>query len=462
MKAWRTPSESAIQKSLKLHTLQFPICRDRSSEHSDPDPRSAHMPPPDLVLKNAALRGGRRADIAISAGRIVAVEPGIEATAPMEDLGGRLVLPGFCDSHVHLDKACLLSRLDRDLGDLQAAIGAVSSLKAGFTEDDVYRRGGRCIEKAVMQGTTHMRTHVELDPAIGLRGFHAVMALKRDYAWAIDLSVCVFPQEGMLNNPGTEALLVEALEHGADLLGGCPYTDSEPGAHISRIFHLARRFNVDIDFHLDFDLDPSWMHLDDVVTETEASGWGGRVAVGHVTKLSAINDERLAAIAARLADTGIAVTSLPATDLYLTGRDHDHGVPRGVAPVHRLARRGVCCSVATNNVMNPFTPFGDLSLLRMANLYANVCHAGPGDFGAVLALVTDGAARLMNVQGYGLHVGATADLVVLDATDENEALGEIAAPLVGFKSGRRTFTRALPTLHRSGRHVLAPVATTLP
>ena len=100
-----------------------------------------------------------------------------------------------------------------------------------------------------------MRTHVEIDPRIGMAGFDAVQRLKRDYAWAIDLEICVFPQEGLLNDPGTEELLVAACEAGADLIGGCPYTDSNPHAHIARIFEIAQRFDLDIDFHLDFDLD---------------------------------------------------------------------------------------------------------------------------------------------------------------------------------------------------------------
>src|SRR5207249_10555509 len=129
---------------------------------------------------------------------------------------------------------------------------------------------------------------------------------------------------------------------------------------------LARRFDFEIDFHLDFDLDTSWMDLDEVCRQTVAHQYGGRVAVGHVTKLSALSGEPLAAAAKRLADAGVAVTVLPATDLLLMGRDHTQSVPRGVALVHRLLDHGVICSLATNNVLNPFTPFADCSLLRMA------------------------------------------------------------------------------------------------
>src|SRR3546814_1021652 len=103
--------------------------------------------------------------------------------------------------------------------------------------------------------STHIRTHVEVDPRICLRSFAAIRKLKADYAWAVDLEICVFPQEGLLNDPGTEELLVAALEQGADLIGGCPYTDSDPHGQIDRIFAIARQYDVDIDFHLDFDID---------------------------------------------------------------------------------------------------------------------------------------------------------------------------------------------------------------
>ena len=159
-------------------------------------------------------------------------------------------------------------------------------------------------------------------------------------------------------------------------------------------------------------------------------------------RLSNVCGTELAALA--------AVTALPATDLYLMGRDHTHNIPRGVTPVHRLAREGIACSIATNNVLNPFTPFGDASLLRMANFYANVAHAGISEFDACLDLVTDLPARLMNLRDYGIAVGNPADLVLLDATDPADAVRTLAPPLWGYKAGRRSFTRPPAELHPPG------------
>ena len=405
----------------------------------------------DLVLRNARIagRGAAAFDIAVAGGRIVDIAASMATDARSQDLGGRLVTPGFVDTHIHLDKSCILDRCRSEHGTLQEAIAQVAAAKRAFTEDDVYERGRRTLEKAIVQGTTHMRTHVEVDPRIGLKSFAAIRRLKRDYAWAIDLEICVFPQEGLLNDPGTEELLVAACRQGADLIGGCPYTDSDPRGQIARIFAIAREFDLDIDFHLDFDLDALRMDLHEVCRQAQAHRYGGRVAVGHVTKLSALPKAALDMMAKQLAASGVAVTVLPATDLFLMGRDHDHNVPRGIAPAHRLAAHGVTCSLATNNVLNPFTPFGDCSLIRMANLYANVAQAGSAhELASCFDLVTREPARLMNLDGYGIAVGNPADLIVLDCADPAMAIAEVAAPLMGFKRGRASFSRAAAVLHR--------------
>ncbi|OAF10398.1 amidohydrolase family protein [Bradyrhizobium neotropicale] len=406
----------------------------------------------DLIFRNALLRSSATpVDIGVKGGRIAAIEPTLFCEAIEIDIGGRVALPGFVDTHIHLDKACLLGRCDHDHGSLGDAIRAVSAMKRDFTVEDVYARGARVIERAIVHGTTRMRTHVEIDPRISLRSFEAVKALKRDYAWALDLSLCVFPQEGLTNDPGGEELLVQALRDGGGVIGGCPYTDTDPHAHLERIFDLAQAFDVDVDLHLDFDLDPSWSHLDEVCRLTERRNYGGRVAIGHATKLSALPPERLKSVTSQLARAGIAVTVLPATDLYLMGREATHNAPRGLTLAHKLAADGVVCSVATNNVLNPFTPFGDASLLRMANFYANVAHASVADFDTCLDLVTELPARLMNLTDYGIKVGNPADLVVLDTQDSRFAIAELPDIVMGFKNGRKTFERQRPALFHPSR-----------
>ena len=275
------------------------------------------------------------------------------------------------------------------------------------------------------------------------------MPLIDEYKWAIDIEICIFPQEGLLNNPGTDELMVQALQKGGSVVGAAPYTDSDPRGQIDRVFEMASQFDIDIDMHLDFGSDPTELDLDYVCDLTDRFGYGGRVAIGHVTKLSTALPERLAEKARRLARSGVAVTVLPSTDLFLMGRQQDHSVMRGVAPAHQLHNEGVTCSLSTNNILNPFTPFGDCSLIRMANLYANGCHVGAReDIVECYQMVTDRPAKLMRLDGYGIEVGKWADLVVLDCYDRTAAVAELAQPLWGFKRGRRTFIRSPAELHR--------------
>ncbi|MFG1190809.1 amidohydrolase family protein [Xanthobacter flavus] len=407
----------------------------------------------DLIVKNARLPDApdHIVDIAVAAGRIKAIAPEITADAEVVDAEGCLVAPGFVETHIHLDKSCILDRCASRRGDLEEAIAEVARAKKDFTPEDVYARGRRTIEKAIAQGTTHMRTHLEVDPGIGLRGFEGVMRLVEDYRWAMDIEVCVFPQEGLTNNPGTDELMVEALRRGAKAVGAAPYTDTDPHGQIDRVFEMARDFDVDIDMHLDFGADPTALDLDYVCTLTERFGWGGRVAIGHVTKLAYVEPERLAQIATRMRDCGVALTVLPSTDLFLMGRDRTFAKTRGVTPAHLLLQHGVNCSLSTNNVLNPFTPFGDCSQLRMANLNANICHVGSAhDMTECFHMVTSRPARLMNLADYGLEAGKAADFVIIDSSSPRAAVAELSPVLAAFKGGRRTLTRERAKLHFPG------------
>lgn len=404
----------------------------------------------DLILRNARIadRPGGPVDIGIKDGRFAAIEVGLpKGDAPDQNLNGRLLVPGFVETHIHLDKSCLLGRCNCEKGTLEEAIGEVAKAKKEFTEEDVYARAAQTLEKAVKNGTNVMRTHVEVDPRVGLTSFRALKQLKQDYAWAIDLELCVFPQEGLLDDPGCEDIMLQALREGADVVGGAPYMDKDSHGQIAKIFAMAEEFDVAVDFHLDFALDPSHLDLVEVCRMADATGWGGRVAIGHVTKLSAMPPADFAAAARRLADAGVAVTVLPATDLYLTGRDHAFNVPRGVTPAHKLRALGVTSNISTNNVLNPFTPFGDVSLIRMINLYANVTQVGTtADLAGCLDMVTSQSAKILNRLDYGIEVGNPADLVVLDCETKAQAVCEIAPPLFGLKRGVRTFIKPAASL----------------
>ena len=403
----------------------------------------------DMILRNAILAGQATAvDIGFAGGKIAAIGPQLAASGRELDLGGRMVIPPFCETHIHLDKSCILNRCVSEKGTLEEAIAQVAAQKKSFTPEDVYERACRTLTKAVSHGTMHMRTHLEVDPVIGLISLEGVLAAIDKFKWAIDVEICVFPQEGLTNNPGTEELMVAAMKKGARTVGGAPYTDTDSRGQIDRIFHIAREFDADVDMHLDFGNNADYVDIDYVCEQTEKFGYGGRVAAGHVTKYTYMAPARLAALTKQLASAGVALTVLPATDLYLMGRDRDHNHTRGVLRVHEMLEHGVNCSLSTNNVLNPFTPFGDCSLVRMANLYANTAHVGLRDFSNCLDMVTSRPAKLLRRDAaYGIELGKPANLVVLDCNTPEEAVSELAIPLYGFKGGRMSFSRKAVELH---------------
>jgi len=398
----------------------------------------------DLIVLGAQLAGqaeGQLMDIGVSGGRIVAIEPTLSADAEIFDAGGRLACGGLIETHIHLDKSRLLDICPAEPGRSISPVHYVAPFKPGITEADVRTRAEQTLRECLKHGTTHIRTHVEVDPGIGLRGFDAVASLAQEYRWAVDMQLCVFPQEGLTNYPGTDELLVQALKRGAQVIGAAPRYDTDHGAQLRRIFELAREFDVDIDMHLDFGNTPEDLDVLLVCELTEQYGLVGRVTAGHMTKLSVMPPADMAAVARRLANAGVSVTVLPATDLYLMGRDQDHGVRRGVADANFLCEHGVNCSLSSNNVLNPATPYGDCSLIRMANLHANLLQVSqPQQLHECFSMLTDRSARILNLRDYGIKVGNPADIVVIDSTSPERAVAEVRHPVAVFKRGRRTVT----------------------
>ncbi len=405
----------------------------------------------DLILRNVRLANGDAAvDIAVAGGKIAAIGPRVSGEGESVDGGGRFVSPGLVESHFHLDKSRILDRVappeDRRATDYMKRVSAV---KDTFTPEDIYARARQTLEQCLVNGVMNMRTHIEVDAPIALGGYEAIERLAKDYAWAIDLQLCVFLQEGWTNVPGAEANVVAALKRGAQVVGGAPRYDADGPGQIERIFALAKEFDVDVDIHGDGGYTTHDMMAWQICDLADRMGWGGRVAIGHGNKYSCLPDAELAALGKRFADSGVAVAVLPATDLFTSGRHLEHSVIRGVADAHALIAQGANCSISTNNVLNPFTPYGDCSLVRIANLYANVVQRGTEkDLSECFAMVSDRPARMLRKADYGIAVGNPADLIVWDAKTPAEVIATVAQPLMGFRRGRRVFTRETPTLHK--------------
>ena len=244
----------------------------------------------DLILRKRALIGPstRPTDIGIRAARSPRSRRASRPTARPSTSAAGWSAPGFIETHIHLDKSCILDRCRAEKGDLEEAIREVARAKEALHARRTFTRAPRGRwRKAILNGTTHMRTQLEVDPGIGLRGLEGVRRWSSEYAWAIDIEICMFPQEGLLNNPGTDELMVEALKSGGSVVGAAPYTDFDPHGQIDRIFAIAREFDIDIDMHLDFG--PTAGRPGPRSTSASrprSTSYGGRVAIGHVTKLS--------------------------------------------------------------------------------------------------------------------------------------------------------------------------------
>ena len=395
----------------------------------------------DLILRGAQLADrDAPVDILVEGGLIVTVGDahGIAARETI-DLDGRVVTPGLVDAHIHLDKAFLDDRITTTYGTLDEAIRLTAEAKREFTIDDIQSRARRALDRAVRAGTTAMRTHVEVDPIVGLTGMEAVLPLRDEYQKAIDLQVCAFAQEGILQAPGTEGLLRRALTMGADVIGGCPYNDTDGAEHVRIVFGLAVAFGVDADFHVDFADEPEHLHIREVVAETLRTGWRGRVVVGHLTELAAVPPYRQGELVADIAAARIGVIALPATDLYLMGRRDELNVRRGLAPVRRLLDAGARVALASNNLCNPFTPVGTADLIDVTYLTALAAHMGTAaDVRRLLNTITVHPAAMLRLPDYGLDPGCRADLVAWDCERVEEIVTLRPPRTLVVKRGRVT------------------------
>ena len=401
----------------------------------------------DLEIKNARIEGYEDlVNIRILDGEIAKIAS-VFANSSEEitvlnsyDAKGHLVSPGFFESHIHLDKACILDRCTIEEGTLEEAVEQTGKAKKSFTEDDVYQRAANVVEMAIKKGTMGIRTFVETDPKTELRSLKAIQKVRQQYAFAIDIEICAFAQEGLTGSIATQHLIKKALENGADLIGGCPYKDEDPSAHIEMIFDIAQEYDVDVDFHLDFDLDPENSSIPKIAEEVRKRAYQGRVSIGHVTKLSAMTAEQKKKMFSLLMEAKITLTVLPATDIFLNGRDYRKLIPRGMVNANELANFGIRTTISSNNILNAFTPFGDASLLRMGNMYANIAQIAKDDeLEEVYRMIGENAARLLGTYK-PIKEGSPATLLILETNSSIDVVRRIAQPIAGFKNGTQTFS----------------------
>jgi cytosine deaminase len=366
-------------------------------------------------MSEVLLRGGRPwgrdapADLLIRDGRIARVGPGLDAPgARVIDLDGRLLLPGLVEAHCHLDKTLY--------GGPWVPHSAEDTL-AGRIGNDLARRaelGVPSVERirallATMAsfGTTHVRSHTDIDPQVGLRGVEAV----REAAESSPLSVrqVAFPQHGVLTNPGTAELLEEALKSGVEAIGGLDPAgiDRDPVRHLDLIFSLAERYGTHIDIHLHDGGSLGAWELELIIERTRALGLGGRVTVSHAYALGEVYQDRLAQ---GLAEAGVAIA---------TAAVYSFPVP----PVKKLRAAGVTVACGHDGIRDLWGPYGSGDMLERAmHLAYRSTFRADHDIELALEAATYGGARALGLEGYGLRQGDRADLVAVPVTGAAQAV----------------------------------------
>ena len=385
-------------------------------------------------MADLLLRGGRpwghggAADVLVRDGRIAAVGV-VDGTDGAEelDVGGRLLLPGLVDAHCHLDKTLFGGPwVPHSAGDaLEDRIANDRTRRAELGIPSVDRIVA-LLERMVACGTTHVRSHTDIDPEVGLRGVEAVREAVRRLDGRVRVEQVAFPQHGLLTNPGTAELLEAALAGGVETIGGIDPAgiDRDPVRHLDVIFGLAGRYGAGIDIHLH---DPGALglwELELIAERTRDSGLGGRVTVSHAYGFNQSEPAAQARLIEQLAAAGVTL---------LTAAVYSYPVP----PVKRLRAAGVNVACGHDGICDLWGPFGSGDMLERAmHLAYRSTFRRDEDIELALDAATHGGARALGLEAYGLVPGAPADVVVVAASSAAEAVVTRPVREVVVKDGR--------------------------
>ena len=388
----------------------------------------------ELVLRNAQVDEGPLQDIALEAGKIVAISNKLEDSGREERrLEGRVVLPGFVEAHCHIDKTLTIDRVENASGTLMEAINNWVAFRPTLTTDDYLARGRRALLMALRMGTTNLRTHIDIDAA-GLLALESVLELKQEFAGRMDMQIVALGGPGV--NDTEYAAMRLALELGADIVGGCPAIRSDPKLEVLRALELAEQFGKPVDLHVDENENPESLSLETLAEETIARGLEGRVTAGHCCSLAFMDERTADRVIEKVARARINIVTLPACNLVLQGREMNP-TPRGLTRVKQLLEAGVNVVTGTDNVQDPFQPLGNYDLLAAANLTALAAHmTGRAQMLETLEMTTTRAANVLGLEHHGLRVGCIADLVVIDAQSKLEALAQVSTNRMVVKAGK--------------------------
>jgi cytosine/creatinine deaminase len=407
----------------------------------------------DLLLKNGILSDGSSpVGLAIDKGVIVNKGQHIDLDQQARqviDLQGRLVIPTFVESHVHLDIA-LMNAWDRPgrPASFHSPVElnqAMEQRRKDFTQQDIEERASMALEMAFRHGITFLRAQCHVDRSVGLKHLEALLKVRQKYSGRVDIQIVAFPQQGLLDQPQTLDLFREAFKMGADVMGGGSNLDPAAATmegvqkHIDAALALAMEMDVDLDIHADLGL-PERVELKDlevvyIAQRTKEVGYQNRVTVGHVCALDSAEPDVAERAIAWIHEAQLNVISQP--DMYRLGRQDRRCVRRGLTRVKQMLNAGINVAFASNNVRDAYRPLGNLDLLEEGLILAYGAHMDTvKELETLMRMCTENAARVLHLNKYGLNVGDTADMVILDAVSPSAALVGQAEKLYVIKNGQ--------------------------
>jgi cytosine deaminase len=393
----------------------------------------------DLLIKNARTRFSKEKllDIGITGGRISKIGEGIKGGANCEiDVSGKLVTESFVNGHLHLCKVYTLTMVSQkaltsyqgeSMGKAMTAIELASKVKEQYNESWIIENVRKAVRLAIKYGNTHIRAFADTDTKAKLEGVKALIKAREEFKDAVEIQVVAFPQDGVVRDTGAEDYVREALELGADVVGGIPwieYTDEDSRQHINVMFDLAKKYDRDISMLIDDAGDPGLRTLEMLAVKTIEEGWVGRVMVHHARAMQLYPEPYFRKITALLKKARIGVVSDPQT-----GPLH--------ARVRDLYDEGIGIALGQDDIADAYYPFGRNNMLEVAFLAAHLLWMTTFEEMEVLYdLITTKAAQAMAVKDFELKEGNKANLVVLNAKNVWEALTDHEAPLYVIKEGK--------------------------
>ncbi len=396
------------------------------------------------LLLDGRLADGRLVDLRVTDGIITEISDVAENAhrraldahpGPVHHLNGWLLVPSLAEPHAHLDKALTAELVPNPGGDLMGAIDAwVAASAAGhITYDGIVERAIAAMDLLLVHGVTAVRTHVNVLESIGATAVKAVLEAASEFEGLLDVQVvalCGSPLTGR-NGAGTRAALVDALEAGAHLVGGCPHLDPDGVGLIDIALRAATEAGIGVDLHVDEMLDPTVLTLRDLAQAVLTTGFAGRVAASHCVTLGMQTAAVQREVSDLVAEAGIAVFPLPQTNLFLQGRAHQTGTPRGLTAVRALQEAGALVAAGGDNVQDPFNLVGRSDPLETAALMVMAGHQLPD---VAYDMVSTNVRAALGLPAVSLEVGSPADLLAIDAPSIRGAIAD--APMA-----RRTFRR---------------------